>query len=228
MNSRAAASSGSSVGSETQEKSDSRPVVKCLDLDAFRRRLGNSNRPMDLRRHRKLRCRRCRPGGRRGIIHRQRTLDERSPHRHALLAVRKVRSGHEAQPQKPARAYHPFASTSYSHAILLTLTRATRAGYSDSSRCPRFLSRSVILTHDDFPDPFVRKFHFPSRHRRFPWHPFDRKADAALLDSPEEIAFLEHRDRRGIGKVGRRRIESPGRRTLAVEVSTVAGGTAAA
>lgn len=69
--------------------------------------------------------------------------------------------------------------------------------------------RAIILTHDDFPDPFVGKFKLPARHRRFPRHPFDRKADAALLNPPEEITFLEHRDRRGIGKVSRGRIESP-------------------
>ena len=84
--------------------------------------------------------------------------------------------------------------------------------------------RSIVLAHYDFPDPFVRKFDFPARHRGFPWHPFDRKADATLLDAPEEIAFLEHGDRRWIGEVGRRRIESPGRRTLAIEVPSVAGG----
>ena len=85
--------------------------------------------------------------------------------------------------------------------------------------------RPIVFAHDDFPDPFVRKFDFPARHRGFPWHPFDREADAALLDAPEEIAFLEHRDRRWIGEVGRRRIESPGRRTLPIEVSAMAGGT---
>ena len=85
--------------------------------------------------------------------------------------------------------------------------------------------RSIVLAQDDFPDPFVRKFYFPARHRGFPWHPFDRKADAALLDAPEEIAFLEHGDRRWIGEVGRGRIESPGRRTLAIVVSAVAGGS---
>src|SRR6185295_34203 len=84
---------------------------------------------------------------------------------------------------------------------------------------------SIVFAHDDFPDPFVREFHFPAWHRGFPWHPFDRETDAALFDTPEEIAFLEHGNRRGIGKVGRGRIESPGCRTLAVEVSAMAGGT---
>ena len=90
---------------------------------------------------------------------------------------------------------------------------------------PRRLMCSIVFSHDDFPDPFVRKFDFPARHRGFPWHPFDREADATLLDAPEEIAFLEHGDRRWIGEVGRGRIESPGRRTLAIEVSAVAGRT---
>ena len=85
--------------------------------------------------------------------------------------------------------------------------------------------RSIVLAHDDFPDPFVRKFDFPARHCGFPWHPLDWEADAALLDAPEEIAFLEHGDCGWIGEVGRGRIESPGRRTLAIEVSAVAGGT---
>jgi hypothetical protein len=30
---------------------------------------------------------------------------------------------------------------------------------------PRRLMRSVVLAHDDFPDPFVRKFNLPARHR---------------------------------------------------------------
>src|SRR4029077_6010578 len=76
---------------------------------------------------------------------------------------------------------------------------------------PRRLMRSIVLAHDDFPDPFVGKFDLPARHRGFPCHPFDREADAALLDPPEEIAFLEHGDRRWIGEVSRGRIESPGR-----------------
>src|SRR6185369_10784004 len=84
---------------------------------------------------------------------------------------------------------------------------------------------SIVLAHDDLPDPLVREFHFPTWHRGFPWHPFDGETDAALLDAPEEVAFLEHGDRRRIGKVGRGRIESPGCRTLAVEVSAMAGGT---
>ena len=72
---------------------------------------------------------------------------------------------------------------------------------------PRRLMRPIVLAHDNFPDPFVGKFDFPARHRRLPWHPFDREADAALLDAPEEITFLEHGDRRRIGEVGRGRIE---------------------
>ena len=63
--------------------------------------------------------------------------------------------------------------------------------------------RSVVLTHDDFPDPLIGKLEFPARHGRFPWHSFDREADTALLDPPEEVAFLEHGDRRRIGEVGR-------------------------
>ena len=90
---------------------------------------------------------------------------------------------------------------------------------------PRRLMRSIVLAHDDFPDPFVGKFYFPAGHRGFPWHSFDRETDAALLDAPEEITFLEHGDRRWIGEVCRGRIESPGRRTLAIEVSTVTWGT---
>src|SRR4030042_2020383 len=84
---------------------------------------------------------------------------------------------------------------------------------------------SIVLAHDDLPDPFVGKFDFPAGHRRLPRHPFDREADAALLDAPEEIAFLEHGDRRGIGEVSRRRIESPSCRTLSIEVSSVARRT---
>src|SRR6185436_6178220 len=85
--------------------------------------------------------------------------------------------------------------------------------------------RSVVLTHDDLPDPFVGKLHFPAWHRGFPWHPFNRETDAAFFNAPEQVAFLEHGDRRGIGEVGRGRIESPGCRTLAVEVSAMTGGT---
>ena len=84
---------------------------------------------------------------------------------------------------------------------------------------------TIVLTHDDFPDPFVLKFKLPARHRGFPWHSFDREADATLFDPPEQIAFLEHGDRRGIGEVGRGRIESSGSRALAVKVSSVAGRT---
>src|SRR3954469_7125096 len=84
---------------------------------------------------------------------------------------------------------------------------------------------SIVLAHDNLPDPFVREFHFPAWHRGFPWHPFDREADAAFLNAPEEIAFLEHGDRCRIGEVGRGRIESPSCRTFAVEVSAMAGGT---
>src|ERR1043165_2903495 len=85
--------------------------------------------------------------------------------------------------------------------------------------------RSVVLTHDDLPDPFVREFHFPARHRRFPWHPFDWEADTALLNAPEEIALLEHGDRCRISKIGRGRIESPGCWAFAIKVSAMAGRT---
>ena len=84
--------------------------------------------------------------------------------------------------------------------------------------------RAIVLAHDDFPDPFVGKFEFPARHRRFPWHSFDWETDTAFFNAPEEIAFLEHRNRRRVGEVGRGRIESPGCRPLAVKVSSVARG----
>src|SRR4029078_1706903 len=83
----------------------------------------------------------------------------------------------------------------------------------------------IILAHDDLPDPLVREFHFPAWHRGFPRHPFDGETDAAFLDPPEEIAFLEHGDRGRIGEVGRGRIESSSCRPLAVQVSPLAGGT---
>lgn len=83
--------------------------------------------------------------------------------------------------------------------------------------------RPVVLAHDNFPDPFVGKLDFPARHCRFPGHPFDREADAALFDPPEEIAFLEHGDRRGVGEIGRGRIESPCCRALAIEIPSMAG-----
>ena len=83
----------------------------------------------------------------------------------------------------------------------------------------------VVLAHDDFPDPFVGKFELPARHRGFPWHSFDREADAALFDSPEEITFLKHRDRCRIGKICWRRIESPSCRALTVKISPMAGRT---
>ena len=75
----------------------------------------------------------------------------------------------------------------------------------------RRLMRAIVLAHDDLPDPFVGKFKLPVRHRGFPWHSFDREADATLFDPPEEVAFLEHRNRRRVGEVSWGRIESPGR-----------------
>src|SRR5688572_21311340 len=121
-----------------QQQCDRRSVVKSLDLDGFRSDFSDPNRPMDLGGHRKLRRCNSSPCRRRRIIYRQRTFDERRPYRHALLALRKVRSRQQEQSHQRGRACHPSASTSYSHATLLTLTPVTRAGYSDSSHVRGF------------------------------------------------------------------------------------------
>src|SRR6188508_3681356 len=80
-----------------------------------------------------------------------------------------------------------------------------------------------VLAEDDLPNPFIRQLNLPPRHGRLPWHTFNRQAHSALLDAPEKVAFLEHRDRRRVGEVGRRGVEAAGSRTLAVEISAVAG-----
>src|SRR3989442_544055 len=89
---------------------------------------------------------------------------------------------------------------------------------------PGLMAGPSVLCHDDFPDPLVRQFDFPPRHGRFPRMGFDRQPDPSLLDSPEQIGFLELGDRPGIHEVRWRRIEAVGGRPVTVEQGPMARG----
>ena len=84
---------------------------------------------------------------------------------------------------------------------------------------------AIVLAQDDFPNPFVRQFDFPTRHGGFPRHPLDGQADATLFDAPEQITFLQHCDGGRIREIRGGRIEATGRRPFAVEIAAMARRT---
>ena len=109
----------------------------------------------------------------------------------------KARSGTRQQPRRPRPPHHPCFDRTIrrSHTVPRTPSHQI-ASYSASLPCARRLMGSVVFAHNDLPNPFIGQLDFPPRHGRLPWHAFDRKPDSTLLDAPEEIAFLQHGDRR--------------------------------
>src|SRR5262249_20575430 len=86
----------------------------------------------------------------------------------------------------------------------------------------RLLPGRIVEIHDDLPDLFVGQAVLPRGHDGGPRRGFLRKSWPAFRDSPEELPLLEHGDRAGILKVGRRRVEAFGEVALAIEVVAMA------
>ena len=83
------------------------------------------------------------------------------------------------------------------------------------------MPRLIIEKHHHGPALFVGQSLLPARHGRIPWRRFGRKTGTARRHAPEDIRFLQLRDRAWIDKVGRGQVEAVGEMAFAVQAVAV-------